>query len=41
MKEYMREGKNYYNYGRPHQVLDYQFPVEAYFRDFPSATIKR
>ena len=24
----------YYNYGRPHQALDYQFPAEVYFRDF-------
>jgi transposase InsO family protein len=23
----------YYNYGRPHQALDYQFPAEVYFRD--------
>lgn len=23
----------YYNYKRPHQALDYQFPAEVYFRD--------
>ena len=23
----------YYNYERPHQALDYQFPAEVYFRD--------
>jgi transposase InsO family protein len=23
----------YYNHGRPHQALDYQFPAEVYSRD--------
>jgi putative transposase len=25
----------YYNYERPHQALDYDFPAEVYFRDLP------